>query len=77
MSMYKLHIAWAVTAAERRCLHWELLACEEVYGALLTPRDDVLAVLFAGGPREFHDWASALAPSDSPHLSTNQKGASQ
>jgi hypothetical protein len=79
MSMYELEIGWAHTAAERRYLHWELLACDEVRGVFLTARDEVLAVLFDGGPREFHDWASTLAalPADSPHLQTNQKGASQ
>jgi hypothetical protein len=62
MSIYELEISWAVTADERRYLHWELLACEEVLGAFLTARDDVLAVLFDGGPREFHEWARMLAP---------------
>jgi hypothetical protein len=62
MSIYELEIGWAVTAGERRYLHWELLACEEVLGVFLSGRDEVLAVLFDGGPREFHDWAGTLAP---------------
>jgi hypothetical protein len=62
MSMYELEIGSALTVAERRYLHWELLACEEVLGVFLAARDGVLAVLFDGGPREFHDWASTLAP---------------
>jgi len=62
MSMYELEIGWARTTAERRYLQWELLACEDVVGVFLGARDDVLAVLFDGGPREFHDWASTVAP---------------
>jgi hypothetical protein len=62
MSMYELEIGWAETAAERRYLHWELVASDEVLGVFLTSQEDVLAVLFDGEPREFHDWASALAP---------------
>jgi hypothetical protein len=62
MRVYELEIGWARTTAERRYLHWELLACEEVLGVFLTARDDVLAVLFDGGHREFHDWASTVAP---------------
>jgi hypothetical protein len=84
MSIYELAIGWAVTAAERRYLHWRLLACDEVLGAFLTPQEDVMAVLFDGGPRDFHEWASTLAhcsasaqPADSRHLQTHQKGASQ
>jgi len=62
MSMYELEIGWAVTAAERRYLHWELLACAEVVGVFLAPGEDVLAVLFDGEPWEFHQWATTLAP---------------
>ena len=61
-SMYELEIGWAWTAAERRYVHRELLACEEVLSVFLTSRDDVLAVLFDGEPREFHEWSSTLAP---------------
>jgi len=46
MSIYELDISWAITATERRCLHWELIASDEVSGVFLTARDDVLAVLF-------------------------------
>ena len=62
MSIYELEIGWARTAGERRYLDWELLACEEVLGVFLGVRDGGLAVLFDGGPREFHDWAATLAP---------------
>jgi hypothetical protein len=62
MSLYELEISWAQTANERRYLRWELLACEEVLGVFLTARDEVLAVLFDGRRREFHDWASTIAP---------------
>ena len=60
MSVYELEVGWAVTAAERRYLRWELLASEEVLGVFATPREDVLAVLFAGEPHEFHAWAGTL-----------------
>jgi hypothetical protein len=62
MSLYELETGWARTANQRRYLLWELLACEEVHGVFLTSRDEVLAVLFDGGPREYRDWASAVAP---------------
>ena len=62
MSLYELDISWARTADERRYLHWELLACEDVRGVFRTLRDEVLAVLFDGGGREFQDWASTIAP---------------
>jgi hypothetical protein len=61
MSLYELEIGWAETANERRYLRWELLACEEVLGVFLTARDEVLAVLFAGGRQEFRYWASTIA----------------
>jgi len=62
VSIYELEIGWAMTAAERRYLHWELLACEEVLGVFLTARDEVLAVLFDGGLRAFRNWASTVSP---------------
>jgi hypothetical protein len=62
MSVYELEIGWADTANERRCLRWELLACDRVRGVFLTARADVLAVLFDGGPGQFHDWARTIAP---------------
>jgi hypothetical protein len=62
MSLFELEIGWAGTANERRYLRWELLACEDVLGVFPTVRDEVLAVLFAGGPREFRDWASTIVP---------------
>ena len=61
MSLYELDISWARTADERRCLRWELLACEDVRGVFRTSRDGALAVLFDGGRRAFQDWASSLA----------------
>jgi hypothetical protein len=62
MSLYELEIGWAQTADERRYLHWELLACDDVHGVFHTAREEALAVLFEGGPREFQDWANAIAP---------------
>jgi len=62
MSLYELDVSWAQTADERRYLHWELLACEDVRGVFHTLRDEALAVLFDGGRREFQDWASTIAP---------------
>jgi hypothetical protein len=62
MNMYELEIGWALTAAQQRYLYWELVACDEVCGVFFAARDEVLALLFDGGPREFHDWASTLAP---------------
>jgi hypothetical protein len=61
VSVYELEVGWAVTAAERRYLRWELLASKEVLGVFATSRDDVLAVLFAGEPHDFREWASTLA----------------
>ena len=62
MSIYELDISWAITASERRCLHWELTACDEVSGVFLTVRDDVLAVLFNGDRCGFDALARTLAP---------------
>jgi hypothetical protein len=61
MRLYELEIGWGRTANERRYLHWELLACEEVLGVFRTSREDALAVLFDGEPREFHEWARTVA----------------
>ena len=62
MTIYELDIGWAVTANERRYLHWELLACDDVRGVFLTARDDVLAVLFSGDRLDFREWARSLEP---------------
>lgn len=62
MNGFGLDISWASTASERRSLHWELLACERVRGVLVTPREDVLAVLFSGDRRDFDKWARTLEP---------------
>lgn len=80
MSIYELEIGWAETADERRYLHWELLACDDVRGVFLTARDDVLAVLFSGDRHRFRDWARSLAPQaplDHHPTATNPKGARQ
>ena len=61
MSIHQLDIGWAVTANQRRHLHWELLACEEICGVFPTARDDVLAVLFSGDRLHFREWANSLA----------------
>ena len=39
LSIHPLDISWAATANERRRLHWELLACEQVRGVLRTARE--------------------------------------
>jgi hypothetical protein len=62
MSLYELEISWAATANERRYVQWELLACDRVRGVFQTACDDTLAVLFDGGPAQFHDWASRIGP---------------
>jgi hypothetical protein len=62
MRVFELDISWAATATERRLLHWELLASEEVRGVFLTARDDALAVLFSGDRRAFEAWARTLEP---------------
>ena len=62
MSIYELDISWAITASERRWLHWELIASDEVSGVFLTARDDVLAVLFNGDRGRFDALARTLAP---------------
>jgi hypothetical protein len=61
MSIYELDISWAMTAGERRRLHWELTAADEVSGVFLTARDDVLAVLYNGERRGFEELARTLA----------------
>ena len=79
MSIYELYISWALTANERRHLHWELLACGAVRGVFLTAREDVLAVLFAGDRVGFDAWARTLEPQATdlgpPTTTTNRKGA--
>ena len=62
MSIHELDISWAMSANERRYLHWELIACEEVRGVFQTARDDTLAVLFDGERLDFRAWASSLEP---------------
>jgi hypothetical protein len=62
MSIYELDVGWAETANDRRYLHWELLACEDVRGVFPTARGDVLAVLFEGDRHRFREWARALEP---------------
>jgi hypothetical protein len=60
MSIHELDVSWAITANERRQLHWELVACERVRGVFLTARDGVLAVLFNGDRLDFDSWARTL-----------------
>ena len=62
MSIHELDISWAMTAAERRRLHWQLIVSDEVSGVFLTARDDVLAVLFDGDRESFEALARTLAP---------------
>jgi len=71
MSVFELDISWAATAPQRRSLHWELIACDQVRGVFLTARDDVLAVLF-GGDRWAFDTFIRTLQSDT---TTYRKGA--
>ena len=61
MSLYELDISWAMTSSERRRVHWELIAADEVSGVFLA-RDDVLAILYSGDRRGFEALARTLAP---------------
>ncbi len=69
ISIYELDIGSAVSANERRYLHWELLACEDVRGVFPTARADTLAVLFSGHRLGFREWARSLT--------TTREGASR
>jgi hypothetical protein len=73
MSVFELDISWAATACERRSLHWELTACDQVRGVFLTARDDVLAVLFGGDRWAFDTFVQTLQPEPT----TYRKGALQ
>ena len=53
MSIYELDISWAMTADDRRRLHWQLIVSDAVTGVFLTARDDVLAILFSGDRKGF------------------------
>jgi hypothetical protein len=64
MNIYPLDISWAATTSERRHLHWELLACEQVHAVFPTARDDVFAVLFRGNRRSFDAWARTVVTHD-------------
>ncbi|HLB20249.1 MAG TPA: hypothetical protein VK613_14090 [Gaiellaceae bacterium] len=76
MNIYEFDISWATTAAERRYLHWMLVACDEVDGVFLTARDDVLAVLFSGKRARFDALARIWATDQLPPrtATTNRKG---
>lgn len=73
MSVFELDISWAATTRERRALHWELITCDQVLGAFLTARDDVLAVLFRGDRWAFDTFIRTLQPDPT----TYSKGALQ
>ena len=73
MSVFELDISWAATAPQRRSLHWELIACDQVRGVFLTARDDVLAVLFGGDRWAFDTFLRTLQPD----TTTYRKGALQ
>jgi hypothetical protein len=62
MGIYELYIGWAASTKQRRYLHWEVLACDDVCGVFLTARDDVLAVVFNGDRPAFREWARSLEP---------------
>jgi hypothetical protein len=61
VTLHELDIAWVATANERRYLHWELLACDEVRGVFQTDREHTLAVLYDGDRFDFRTWADSLA----------------
>jgi len=61
VTLHELDIAWVATANERRYLHWELLACDEVRGVFHTDREHTLAVLYDGDRFDFRTWADSLA----------------
>jgi hypothetical protein len=73
MSVFELDISWAATAWERRSVQWALVACDQVRGVFVTPRDDVLAVLFDGDRWIFDSVIRTLQPD----LTTYRKGALQ
>ena len=83
-SIYMLDTSWATTADERRHLHWELLASDQVRGAFLTARDDALVVVFSGDRRAFDAFESGLPEvrcltrthdSHTASTTTNKEGA--
>ena len=61
MTINELDIGWATTENQRRYLHWELLACDEVRGVFQTDREHTLAVLYDGDRFDFRTWADSLA----------------
>jgi hypothetical protein len=61
VGIYELDIGWAATENDRRHLHWELLACDEVRGVFQTDREHTLAVLYDGDRFDFGTWAHSLA----------------
>lgn len=61
MTIRELDIGWAANENERRCLRWELLACEEVRGVFQTDSEHTLAVLYDGDRFDFRTWADSLA----------------
>jgi hypothetical protein len=61
VTVYELDIRWVATENQRRYLHWELLACDEVRGVFQTDREHTLAVLYDGDRFDFRTWADSLA----------------
>lgn len=62
MSIYELDISWIASEDERRHLHWELLACDQVIGVFPSAHDDRLAVLYNGDRLDFRAWTFTLEP---------------
>jgi hypothetical protein len=75
MNIYELDISCATTTNERRYLHWELLASERVRAVVVTGRDDVLAILFAGDRRDFDTWSRTLDGDPFTTTTTDERGA--
>jgi hypothetical protein len=61
VTINELDIGWATTENQRRYLHWELLACDEIRGVFETEHEDTLAVLYDGDRFDFHAFARSLA----------------
>jgi hypothetical protein len=60
VTICELETGWAASENERRYLHWELLACDEIRGVFQTDREHTLAVLYDGDRFGFRTWADSL-----------------
>jgi hypothetical protein len=60
VTINELDVGWATTENQQLCLHWELLACDEIRGVFETDREHTLAVLYDGDRFDFGTWARSL-----------------